>query len=332
MAASKWRLTKKDEKEIQEEVGKSGLDGAEAEELRKTLTRECKQKKADAAAAKKGKASIPDAATEQEGDLYENDAVADGIAEAIPDSAAHTDSGGHARCSQPVPAGPPAQFEPPGGNASPVDAGNPPVNVQSSSPVVHAQPCSPPVIPAPVRGPHASWKTLPSAGANKDYFSQVQVDIETIFGVDAFANIMDQKPLPVTSQANAQCGVQAPFSANQCETALRRQGTYISGFNLFWISPVHSSQPGIPLSRKRVQELSTYLFSEGPKPLTWLMTVVVPTHDANVLNLAGTLRMVSPEEMLHAVLLALADDIRAGADRATLRKWKSALLSVPVCP
>ena len=77
-------------------------------------------------------------------------------------------------------------------------------------------------------------------------------------------SIAQEEPLPITKEAA--CGIQEPFNSGQCFAALDQRGTYMCGFNFFWLDLLRSPSPGIPLSRRRVKELGDWMFKEGITP------------------------------------------------------------------
>jgi hypothetical protein len=163
-------------------------------------------------------------------------------------------------------------------------------------------------------------------GPNKDYYSQVQFDINVVLHSSAFKDILQAEPLAIREQA--ECGIQEPFNEAKCATALRQRGTYISGCNFFWLDPGRSISPGIPLSRERVQELANWMFKDGTVPLKKPIGVAVSSADFPVHNHKGGLLMITPEEMAHAVLVKVANAVREGSKN--LKEWRRVLLSVPV--
>jgi hypothetical protein len=185
---------------------------------------------------------------------------------------------------------------------------------------------------AEARGPKPTAKKpkFPQAvvidGPNKEYLSEVQDDISTILQCKVFKGIAQEDPLPISK--DSECGIQEPFKSEQCETALRKRGTYISGFNFFWLDLLRSPTPGIPLSRERVRALADYMFHDGPAALKKPIGVAVSSADFPVQAHKGSLLMITPEEKAHAILLKVADDVRRGAKRS--KDWKLVLLSVPV--
>ena len=114
-----------------------------------------------------------------------------------------------------------------------------------------------------------------------------------------------------------------PFNSGQCVTALAKRGTYISGFNFFWLDLLRSPTPGIPLSRQRVKELGDWMFKEGIIPLKKAIGVAVNSADFPVDAHKGSLLMITPEEQAHAILLKVADDVRQGPRTTNSGGWCS---------
>ncbi len=114
-----------------------------------------------------------------------------------------------------------------------------------------------------------------------------------------------------------------PFNAERASTALTRQGTYIAGINIFWLDFTRSATPGVPLARRRTEELGKHLFQQGPTFGKAMVTVAVPHADYDIASHLGGLLVVSPEEVPHAILHACASDGTAA--------WKDVLLSMTCC-
>ena len=138
--------------------------------------------------------------------------------------------------------------------------------------------------------------TLPE-GPTRQYLSEVQDDLNTVLCCKAFKDIAQADPMPI--REDTECGIQEPFNYDMCKTALCKRGTYISGFNFFWLDLCRSITPGIPLSRQRVRELADWMFKDGPVPLTKAIGVAVNCADFPVLKHKGSLLMITPEERAH---------------------------------
>ena len=71
------------------------------------------------------------------------------------------------------------------------------------------------------------------------------------------------------------------------------------------------------------------MFKDGPTPIKELICVAVSSADFPVHEHKGSLLMITPEEKAHAILMKVAEDVRAGAKLS--KEWRLVLLSVPVC-
>ena len=76
-------------------------------------------------------------------------------------------------------------------------------------------------------------RVTPPEGPNRQYLSEVQDDLNTVLCCKAFKDIVQADPMPI--REDAECGIQEPFNSTMCRTALCKRGTYISGFNFFWL-------------------------------------------------------------------------------------------------
>ena len=97
---------------------------------------------------------------------------------------------------------------------------------------------------------------------NKGYYLEIQADIQTVvqeFGGQAFCEAL---PLQIGSDAS-QSGVQEPFNRSKALQALAAHGTYRSSINIAWVNGLQSATPGIPMARKRTEDLTDFYFGDG---------------------------------------------------------------------
>ncbi len=120
-----------------------------------------------------------------------------------------------------------------------------------------------------VTPPSAAGGARHNDSTNAGYYQAVQNDIDAILRVFG-PGFAAEKPLPIAAVAQARCGgVQEPYSKDAAERAIGSQGTYIASVNLLWLdmfSPPAAAN--VPLSRRCVIDLSTYLFDTGPTFIT----------------------------------------------------------------
>ncbi|CAJ1392592.1 unnamed protein product, partial [Effrenium voratum] len=105
---------------------------------------------------------------------------------------------------------------------------------------------------------------------------------------------------------------------------------YRAACNLFWLDLTSNSTPRVPLSYARVREWAQTVFGKGPRHFKDLILVAAPAADSDLLALRGSWKQVTPEELTHSTVFALADRITAGAGEEELRSWRSCLLSTPM--
>ena len=163
---------------------------------------------------------------------------------------------------------------------------------------------------------------------NLDYYHSVQEDVRVVLK-HLGASFASQPALPIAEKdENGKGGVQEPWSQEQAGKAISNQGSYICAINLFWLDFVRSSCPGVPLSRKRVEQLADYLFGQGdgyPGFIKKLLEVQVPRVD-KMPEQPSALVMISPDEYAHAILAGAARVLPKHKDR-----WNTILRSVPCC-
>ncbi len=108
--------------------------------------------------------------------------------------------------------------------------------------------------------------------------------------------------------------------------AIKRTGRYEAGCNLLWTDPLYTATPGIPVSQRSIKLLQQHYFA-SPAPFPCAVVIAVQGEDMDPLACRGALQRLSPEDIVHALLLKIAEDIAFGADEAVLQAWRRTLLS-----
>ena len=93
--------------------------------------------------------------------------------------------------------------------------------------------------------------------------------------------------------------------------------------NIFWLDWQKVAAPGVPVNRTGVRFLMDYLFKQ---PSRMDVTVGVSSVLTPSLPLQG-LQLLSPEENLHAMIMAIGRDIRQGVSDDVLLTWREMCLS-----
>ena len=117
--------------------------------------------------------------------------------------------------------------------------------------------------------------------------------------------------------------LEAPWSRAEHEAAMSTAGTYVAAGNVFWLNLRKLNSPSVPVSGKSLEIMINYLEGVGPHKLREEVVVVVDSFTSAAQfekdQQQGKLRRVSPEELDHALVLHIADQIRFGADEDTLQ-------------
>ena len=98
-----------------------------------------------------------------------------------------------------------------------------------------------------------------------------------------------------------------------------------AGGNLMWINPFKSPTPGVPINNSSIQSLKDHYFKH-PVDRYPKVTKVGVWGNPPKLKEKGWMPLMSPEEMFHALLLRIGEDVDAN-DEAALATWKKCLLS-----
>ena len=118
-----------------------------------------------------------------------------------------------------------------------------------------------------------------------------------------FPGIDQEKPL--SFKLDGPTGVQDPYSMTNGSAALAQHGVYRCSVSIWAINILASPTPDIPMSMTRVKDMAEFFYSAGPKFLTdKQVEVCAPT--ANLPESPSLLQMVSPEEIVHAMILGCA--------------------------
>ena len=164
----------------------------------------------------------------------------------------------------------------------------------------------------------------PEDGINHNYNSVIQDAISSIKAHTIFSGIDDAMPLCMASGAG---GAQAPFSSADFRNAMNGAGHYVCGGNFWWQDPLYTPCPGVPMNVTCVEKMSSHLFAE-PAPFPVMMTVGV-SEDTLPETHFGAIPRCLPEEFVHAFILAVHRDIKAGVGDDVLQAWRRVMLSVP---
>ena len=160
--------------------------------------------------------------------------------------------------------------------------------------------------------------------ANSDHLHKVEEALGTLSGHALFHNMVQEDPLGITATVGESGNLQ-PFDLDVYHRAIASAGKYTAGGNLFWIDFRWSATPGVPVRSEAVKRMAAQHF-HTPIEYPGMLHVAVTT-DYEPLNHRGSWHSVSPEEMAHAMLFAVADAVRREQDNLELLgAWKRCML------
>ncbi len=160
--------------------------------------------------------------------------------------------------------------------------------------------------------------------ANTEYNLALEAALDTLEGHDIFKNMVQCEPRAISDSAT-DTGFQSVFDTDMYTRAIA-SGTYTAGGNLFWVDFRWSATPGVPLRLDAVKDVAANLF-RAPTPYPGALHVAV-SEGFLPLNHKGSWLSMSPEEVAHAMLFAVADAVRKESGNTEyLNAWKRCLLS-----
>jgi len=169
----------------------------------------------------------------------------------------------------------------------------------------------------------AGFCGLDQHGRNANHYEKVLRHRQVIEDHPLFANISQEMPLSIKD-----CGMQTPFNDEDFTPAMLRDGGatgYTAGISLFWCDGMFTPTPGIPVRAETVEDVMECYFTE---PATMPHTIIISLKAGErPLDKRGALCAVSPEEMRHAMMAAIARDISNGVESEVLEEWRRKALS-----
>ncbi|CAK9022581.1 Uncharacterized protein (Fragment) [Durusdinium trenchii] len=161
---------------------------------------------------------------------------------------------------------------------------------------------------------------------NATYYKEVQADIQRILA--EFPGMEKEKPMQLTECAGT--GVQEAFCREKGESALKTHKVYRASISVWWLNVFSSATPGVPMSRKRTLDMSEHFYPNGAPSFMTSQMVECQVTNADLAAEPNGLQMVSPEEIVHALLAGCARSIQKSPNWQSHKdKWRMVLLSIP---
>ena len=167
---------------------------------------------------------------------------------------------------------------------------------------------------APIGGPEplpapAPLPAHPARGHNASHYAKVKDWLDMIENCELFHIITHDNPLSV-----ADGGSQAPFNWTTGQLALRDarrvERHYTCGINFFWCDMLYTPAVGVPIRESSVSHLMDHYF-RTPSPCPHILSIAL-LEGEDPEEKKGKWMCLNPEEILHAMLGAIARDIQSG--------------------
>ena len=156
-------------------------------------------------------------------------------------------------------------------------------------------------------GASPAQKTDPT---NAAYYAAVESDLQTM--LKEYPGLEAEAPLPLSALETdkSQTGVQELYNLEKGKKALALHDVYRCSLSLFSLKVVGSPTPGIPMSRRRVLDMSAFYYPDSAPAYMTGRQVEVWADRRALTDKLENLQMVSPEELVHSMIAACADAIR----------------------
>jgi hypothetical protein len=155
---------------------------------------------------------------------------------------------------------------------------------------------------------------------------------EVITSLNIFEGIVTASPLKIQKTGNVNSASHvAPFDASDYKTAIEKVGRYTCGGNMFWVNFLTSTVPGVPINARSIEYLMAYAFSspDDAEKLAPKVFCVAVDRTSNPLESGckGKLKSLSPDEIIHALVHAIARDIKDNKPDEVLQLWRRYVLT-----
>ena len=159
---------------------------------------------------------------------------------------------------------------------------------------------------APNPTPAARSETQNADPTKAAYYAAVEADLQTI--LKEYPGLENEAPLPLSSTEwdKSQSGVQEPYNLEKGKNALQLHQVYRCCLSMFALNVLGSPTPGIPMSRRRVLDMSAFYYPNSAPAYMTGRQVEVWADRHTLSEKPQNLQMVSPEELVHSMIAACA--------------------------
>ena len=168
-------------------------------------------------------------------------------------------------------------------------------------------------------------KTSQAATINAKYATDLQAAKATMEEHHVFPDMAKAKPLQIS---------QAPYQEASFQSAMQTTRVYRCAGISAWVRMATSTS--IPIRAKKVADVKKVYFGKVVEIFPAVLTIGLIESDlqANGFKIPrgmfGYLEMITPDEMLHAMIFQIVEDIEAHATDDVLEKWRSCVLNTPM--
>ena len=148
------------------------------------------------------------------------------------------------------------------------------------------------------------------------YYGGIMRDLDRILKHKKFAGIKGAAALTVEEG-----GACAEVTHEALKASISKGGELTALANFFDQNILDPATPGIPIMRERVQKLADHKLPEPQRSCPWIIDIAVPTLDWNPREHRGDWPRASPEEPVHAAILAVIRDLDNNVEESVLDKW-----------
>ena len=167
---------------------------------------------------------------------------------------------------------------------------------------------------------------------NALYNGRIAESITAVLSHPKFESMSSEAPLGIGDG-----GFKAVYSDDDRKQAMNTNGMYEASCNLAWCNMFWSPDINVPRHVNRVRRLGDALFPDGRPPvLSYPLVVALESKGTEPMTLRGSIRIVSPIEIVHSLWLKTEAAIHSGAGDAVLdgflKCFRSATLRFQVFP
>ena len=161
---------------------------------------------------------------------------------------------------------------------------------------------------------------------NNAVFGQARAAITVILSHPSFEGITEMMPNDIGEENGSHIKA---FAAKDFRDAIKTKGTYTAGVNGFWMQPLYSAMPHVPIKMSSMEAWMESTFPNNLPPAVMPPLVVGIEKGQGPLEMKGNLRMINPEEPWLAGIRKFGNLLASGVlTIEEITSWKHAFLAM----